>query len=325
MKLLIYVGGFHEEIPFAEAGSLGFKIEEKNGRILLGTTKDPERLKRLGYTHLLLGWLGEFGFEEDLPFDVDSAMEGSVAVRFKKHNFEGDFLQTKREILEKLNPFLDKVDLEDPDTVLYFFLGKDKVYVGKLFHKFDPSQFQQRRNDVRPFNRPISLPQRESRSWINLTGVQKNDKFLDPFCGTGGILIEGDVLGCEVHGSDADLEMIEGCRLNLDYFGLDANLKRCAVRNLSECWEKKFDGIVTDPPYGIASKVGGERIEDLYRNSLLEFEKVLKKEKRCVLGAPERLNFESILQNSATRFQLMNKFREEVHDSLTREIFVLKK
>ncbi|MFP4045882.1 MAG: methyltransferase domain-containing protein [Candidatus Aenigmatarchaeota archaeon] len=325
MKVLLYTGGFHPVMPVKEAETLGLKVTERDGRLVVGTADEWSKLKRLGYAHLLLEWLGEFDLGEDLPFDAGSVIEGSVAARFKKHNFDGDFRGAKQEILHKLDPYMEDVDLQDPDTVLYFFIGNEKIYAGRLLHKFDPKPFQQRRNEVRPFSRPVSLPQRESRCWINLSKISEGGKLLDPFCGTGGVLIESSLLDLDTYGSDADIEMVEGCRINLDYFNLEAELKRCTVQSLSRSWEKKFDAIVTDPPYGIASKVGGERIEELYRVSLREFEKVLKKGKRCVIGAPKRLDFEYIVGESKTSFRIVEKFEEQVHGSLTREIFVLEK
>ncbi len=39
-----------------------------------------------------------------------------------------------------------------------------------------------------------------ARCMVNLTGVKENDLVLDPFCGTGGILIEAGIMGARVIG-----------------------------------------------------------------------------------------------------------------------------
>mgnify|MGYP002171746373 CR=1 FL=1 len=42
---------------------------------------------------------------------------------------------------------------------------------------------------------------------------------MDPFCGTGGILIEAGLIGCKVAGSDVNWKMKNGSAINLDYCG----------------------------------------------------------------------------------------------------------
>jgi hypothetical protein len=48
-----------------------------------------------------------------------------------------------------------------------------------------------------------------------MSGALPGEWILDPFCGTGGTLIEAALIGCREAGTDADLEMIAGSRKNL--------------------------------------------------------------------------------------------------------------
>ncbi len=323
MKVLILTGGFHPEMPLAEARNLGVEVEEEESNMVVGEIDDWKRLKRLGYSHLVLQYLGKIGIDDELPFDAEEQIQGSFAARFKKVNFSGDFFGVKKKVLEKLNPYIEGVDLDNPDTTLYFLLSGENIYCGRLLHEFDASEFKERESESRPFSRPVSLPPREARCWVNLTGIEKDERLLDPFCGTGGIIIEGGLMGCEVYGSDSEGKMVSGCRRNMNHYDVDGEIRKCEVQKLSKVWDKKFDAVVTDPPYGRASKVSGKELKELYGDALDQIHEILVERGKCVIGAPRRLNIEDLVENS--RFKQRKKFKEKVHGDLTREVFVLEK
>lgn len=325
MKSLVFTGGFHPEMPFHELEALGFEEEERDGRILIGRTDSWKRLKRLGYSHLTLRYLGDFEPGENLPFDPEKWIEGEFAARFKRVEFAERFREIRKDILEKLDSYIEEVNFNDPDTEMYFFFKGEKIYAGILLYEFEASDFFKRKPGLRPFSKPISLPPRESRCWVNLSQVSEGGKLLDPFCGTGGILMEAGLIGCDLYGSDFDSEMVSGTKMNLDYYGLEGEIRRCDARKLNRCWNEKFDAIVTDPSYGRASKTVEDGVKETYLNALPELEKVLKEGKRCVIGAQKAMDFEEILKQSGAGFEVVKKFEEKVHGSLSREIFVLKK
>ena len=92
---------------------------------------------------------------------------------------------------------------------------------------------------------------------LTLCGLRpERGRVLDPFCGSGNILLEaGDVLpGFELHGSDYNPRAIEGAAENLRAAGLEArSTLRCLdARELAGVYEPgSIDAIVTDPPYGV--------------------------------------------------------------------------
>ena len=51
--------------------------------------------------------------------------------------------------------------------------------------------------------------------------VKKNETLLDPFCGTGGILIEAGILGINIIGSDIDKKLVYGCKENLNFYNIN--------------------------------------------------------------------------------------------------------
>ena len=112
----------------------------------------------------------------------------------------------------------------------------------------------------RPFFKPISLDPRLARSMANIA-CPGEGKLLDPFCGTGGIIIEAAEVGLQAYGSDADSRMVEGSRDNLAWakesqnMSSDADVRRCSATALEEKWSDvaPFDGFAFDPPYGLNS------------------------------------------------------------------------
>lgn len=327
MKFLFFIGGFHPELPIYELKTLDVKILEINERLIYGESEDWERLKRLGYTHEIFEFLGEMNYEGyKLPFNPEKNINGKYAVRVKNICCKKDFETIKSNLQDLVWNNLEnpKVDLDNPEIIIYFFLLEEQIYCGKLLYKFDPSEFSKREVEKRPFFYPISLHPRESRVLVNLSGIKPGEKLLDPFCGTGGILIESSLVGCETYGSDFVKEMIEGSEINLNYFNLEGEIRELDVRNLKEKWNDKipFGAVVTDPPYGTASKVGGKNLKELYKESLKEIVKVLKNNGKCVICSPKRINMKELIPES---FEIEEVFEEKVHKSLTREIFVLKK
>ncbi len=323
MKILILTGGFHSKMPLEELRALGMKINMKDGRIVVGEAQNVEKLKRLGYSHLVLEYLGSFCMNERLPFDPEKYIEGKFAARFKNLGFSGKREKKKEEILEELNPNIKAVDLNNPDTTFYFLMKGEKIYVGKLIHRFDPTEFTERKSEFKPYSRPVSLLPREARCWINLSGVEGD--LLDPFCGTGTILVEAGLAGYNVYGSDSEDDMVSGSIMNMEYYEVEGEVRKSKIQNLSKNWDRAFDVVVTDPPYGRSAKVCSDKIENLYRFSLKEIESILKSNGRCVIGCPRKMGFDKILKETDSKFKVLNKFTERVHGDLQREIFVLGK
>ncbi len=79
----------------------------------------------------------------------------------------------------------------------------------------------------------------------------------DPFCGTGTVLIEGLLRGCEVIGSDLDKDAVAGSLENLywleDYFQQQFKyqvFQSDVASAAQQDWKTKVDLIVTEPFLG---------------------------------------------------------------------------
>ncbi|MDY6768562.1 MAG: hypothetical protein SVW02_00430, partial [Candidatus Nanohaloarchaea archaeon] len=64
-----------------------------------------------------------------------------------------------------------------------------------------------------------------------------------------------------LYGSDVDSDMVDGAQENLEAFDLDADIREAAFSDVEAAFDAAFDAIVTDLPYGKASKVEDDPTE----------------------------------------------------------------
>jgi len=232
--------------------------------------------------------------------------------KYYKKNFAVRSNITKKEkeisslIYEKLkNP---KVNLNNPKTQFEFFFVNKKIISCLLLHK-TPS-FEKRRPHLRPGFAPISLHPKLARALVNLTKIKPKQTLLDPFVGTGGILIEAGLIDCKLIGSDVSKEMLEKCKLNLKVFKLKAKL----IQEDATKIKIKVDAIATDLPYGKASPI---KNKNLYKNFLNNAYKILKSKQYLVIITPNI--------KVKSKFKTIKTINYYVHKSLTRKIIILQK
>ena len=139
-----------------------------------------------------------------------------------------------------------RVSFSSPDFIVRVY-HLEKWYVAIEIFSGNSSQFENRRAPRRPFFSPISMHPRIARFLVNVSNAPKDGTILDPFCGTGGILMEAGSTGRHVVGIDMSLQMTAGAKLNLKYFGIrdfsiiTGNFLEVEIPN-------DIDAIVTDLP-----------------------------------------------------------------------------
>ncbi|HDY74057.1 MAG TPA: methyltransferase domain-containing protein, partial [Euryarchaeota archaeon] len=228
-------------------------------------------------------------------------------------------LMLEREIGAALSG--DKVDLKNPDVQVQGFLSEDSFILTRLIQNLNRSEILERTPHRRPYFHPSSLSPILSRTICNICGVTAGKTLLDPFCGTGGLLIEAGLLGAELHGRDIDSEMISGCGENLSHYRLNGSLEIGDATELKD--SERFDIAITDPPYGRASTTRGRGINALYQKAAESIYKILKPGGRACILSPHTLPLEEIAED--TGFNILESETIRVHKSLTRKIVFLSK
>ncbi len=224
----------------------------------------------------------------------------AIRVRKNKNWKEGEIIRALANGVE------GKVNLENPKNIIRVYAGKN-LHIGMELYDFSEQSFESRRAKNLPISYPITMHPRLARAMINLAKVKSGARILDPFCGTGSILIEGAIIGMKMYGSDIDERMLKASQTNLRSFGIDAILEKKDVGEI----EGSYDAIVTDPPYGRSSSSMGEEIYKLYDRAFKKFSEVTSK---VVIALPD----EKAIKIGEKYFELEEAYPYRVHKSLTR-------
>ncbi|MFP4133286.1 MAG: methyltransferase [Halothece sp.] len=102
----------------------------------------------------------------------------------------------------------------------------------------------------------ISLKTTMAYAMLQLCELKQNDRLLDPFCGSGTILLEAASVfpDLKLYGSDRREEAITGAQTNIKTAGLShrIHLKHLDARDLEIGYPAAyFNAIVANPPYGV--------------------------------------------------------------------------
>ena len=214
MKLLFELSKEHDTLPEAEvlalyeAYGVKFNSSKHKNLLLVEGALEPQILqKRLAFTHSVYRVFAE---GPDVKAVLNKAkIDGSFAVRangFKENQ------KTEREGGAFLRQETGKdIDLRNPDICIYLFklenvIGCDQKY------EIDKKGFKERDPQNRPYFHPTALKPKLARAMVNLARVGEGDTILDPFCGTGSILIEAALVGAKPVGIDLDKSKIDGCK-----------------------------------------------------------------------------------------------------------------
>ncbi|MEM2873833.1 MAG: DNA methyltransferase [Candidatus Nanoarchaeia archaeon] len=216
------------------------------------------------------------------------------------------------------------VSLENPKTTVLFVITDGKVYVAKLLWRASKGRFVQREPIKKPAFHPTSLKPKLARLLVNLSRAKKNQTLLDPFCGTGSVLIEAAILGCKPIGTDIDAEMVKGSKTNLKFYKLRAKVQEGNALELEKLFKpNSIDAIATDPPYGKSTKVGARSINALYRGFFATANKVLKPKHFLSLIYPHYIKAKKFVNNRIWKTIFESSLY--VHGGLTRKFLVLQK
>jgi tRNA (guanine10-N2)-dimethyltransferase len=318
MRLLFLLSGEHPELPrqelFAVLQGEGIKFKKTYERgkdrllVLEINSEDLEFRHRLGMVRKVAIFIG-------ISKDI-SKLGQMISPWIGRGTFA---VRSTQDVAKKLGRELKgsglKVNLESPDSTVLCF--KDGEYLAAIEIPLE-REFNSRKPQSRPYSHPTSLHPKLARTLVNLARLRPGKTLLDPFCGTGGILIEAALMGIKVLGSDISQEMVNGCKRNLEFYGLGGDLRRADALEISKEFHP-VDGIVTDPPYGRSSFISNKNLGKFYEKFLLQAEKVLKSGKFLIISLPREFKLK------IDGFRIVDKFSFYIHKSLTRRIYVLRK
>lgn len=289
----------------------GYLVAEFDRRFL-----DPIA-DRIAMTHSMGRYLGTYDPDDLSNLENAELPEGTFAVRGKR--FEGMMRDAdSQKMVRHIGGILSRrndVNLREPDFIVRMQMC-DRVHVYVEERVTDTDLLEKRKVGERPFFSPISLHPKYARALINLTGVKRGGTVLDPFCGTGGIVIEAAEMGMRAIASDFDPEMVDGCRENMMFYKMP--IHDYDVLDIGEIGDRfhDVDAVCTDPPYGRSTKTGGEDIDEIYRRAGESIPKALRSGARAGVVLPHPMEFPSMT--------LESMYVQRVHGSLSRHYHVFR-
>lgn len=324
MRWLVELSGEHPTLPRAEAlaafeavGGTPADIQQDGPFLTLAADAKPELIVgRLAFSHYVGEELAAGSFD-DIMAVAEATDLGGATFMVRVPAKGGDSMrQSIEKSIGKVLARTGKVDLRKPDVTF-------RAHEGRVWHlcrvlgRIDRKEFEKRRTAKRPFIKPVSLHPTLARALVNLSRVMWGQRLLDPFCGTGGILLEAALVGAEVTGSDIDAKMVAGSRSTMNHFEQSARMIVTDVGELPRL-VGKVDAIATDPPYGRSSSTKKEPIDSLYLRSFEVFRKVLKPGGRVAVCLPDS----KFADLAGPGLKLQEEHAVPVHGSLTRHFMV---
>jgi len=328
MQLLFILSGEIENLPvseiLAQIDSKNYNLYERN---LIVETDDMDEKNiellslRLSFTHSIHKLLFKTN-KKDLnkefqKFDWKSEYKKDFCIRV--HNVDDPEDQEKKFaaiLWEKVaNP---KVKLRKSKTEINILNIEDDVFVTKFLFDTDKS-YVKRKPHLRPELHPSSINPKLARACINLTGLRYGT-IVDPFCGTGGILVEAGLMGFDTIGYDLDQIMLIKSKINIEHYRISKfKLELKDATKLTGKLDKNTT-VVTDLPYGRASKLHNKEINKLYSDFIGVLYNVLETDTKCVVILPDSVD-SSFIRN----FKIKEKFHFYLHKSLSKQILILEK
>jgi tRNA (guanine10-N2)-dimethyltransferase len=318
MKCLFELSGEHPTIPISELSCVG-TVEEVQPQLAIAECPDPGKVQRLALSHCAMEYLGSCPADQtslvSLVRDLGLSSCGSFSVRVRR--FTGTAMRDRGPELEReIGRLIDgRVDLATPATQYRILCSGNRCYIGRVFARIDRSSFDERRPGARPFFHPGVMMPRIARALVNITGIMAGECLIDPFCGTGGLLIEGILVGAEAVGCDMDPLMVRGALRNCQSLRIiRADAQSLPFRDSSA------RALICDLPYGQSVMIRGNSLEELYDGALSEVRRVLVSGRKAVI-----VTHRDVRPIAETYLSLYEYHEQRVHRSLTRRIMVLLK
>ncbi len=319
----IFQLGREKQISIAEIEAIflreNIKIKSQkqlNQFLIVNTDKSFDAKELIG----MLGGVIKIGTELELDEDIvktisdslDEDKTGKVHFSVSGDNAKQTALAVKKE-LKSRNRSVRYIEANNTATIIHNHLVKRKsdftIIDRKVFVTAgvqDIESFSKRDYD-RPGSDTVSgmLPPKLARIMINLSQIERDKKLLDPFCGSGTVLLEAWHMGfTNLVGTDLSKKAITDTKKNIDWFIKNHNVVDCSYHlNTVDATELSqhikhgsIDAIISEPYMGapLRGKESKERLQtqarelsELYTESFKNFHKILKKDGVAIFIIPQ--------------------------------------
>jgi len=198
---------------------------------------------------------------------------------------------------------------QDYRKELLYVMTEEGMYIGVTINVTNANEIK-KLDEERPYKDPkSSIPPKFAKIMIQLLNLNRpfgTNRILDPFCGSGTILMFAHSLGIQTFGMDIDQERIKGTMRNLKWISKilenprpipSPQYKVGDIVSLATIFEKYlFDGIISEPylvpfyrdlpRYAEIEEVMEKTVIPSYTALFSEGFKILKSNHRIVVTSP---------------------------------------
>ncbi len=247
--------------------------------------------------------------ESKLSFAISGELPPPTALTIKKH-------------LRTLGRSVRAVEIKNSASIAYnklvesgtdFTVFQKKVYRTVALQPFEAF-------GTRDFGRPQSdatsgmLPPKLARMMLNLGRVEKSSFLLDPFCGSGTILMEALTLGVQrIFGADLSSKAVEDTKINTAWvkeqqgIGATCEIFKSDVRAIQkQIPPGTIDAVVTEPFLGeplrghetmVELRKQAKELQSLYVDALQALRNVLKEKAFIAIVFPEFIHRQGVVHS----------------------------
>lgn len=264
------IRSYEETFCIVEAESLLNTAKILGGSFKIGEvtvdSNDEESFIGLLEKAKIIDWLDEkaswglsfYGIKNGMDADFVDDVQGLVAQKVreaggrKAKRVLPDIVNADQGIKEVSSSLVAERNLID-----FQLLKSKETYLLAITRATVPSTEFQHRDLQRPFqDSTISLSPRIARMLVNFTGVREGETLLDPFCGTGTILMEAATMGVNVVGLDNEGRRVRGTQGNISWLRkaekvpkqVSVRIRRTDARDVDKRLEpNSINAIATEP------------------------------------------------------------------------------
>jgi tRNA (guanine10-N2)-dimethyltransferase len=339
-KLFFLLSGENETLPAAEltaileAECFDFEVKEKLDQVVrLDAAQNSVQAVHRRSAYTMISALELFACQaeeatiteaaEKTDFTKALSAGESFAVRIKRIKEHAPQVSTVpleaklgKHILRKAPKA--KVNLKTPDKTFFGVLTTNKLVFGIKLTEIEPKTFSERRPRKKPFFHPSAMPSKLARCMVNLARAKSGELVLDPFCGTGSVMVEAALIGCHILGLDVQRRMAVGCRKNLKHFSVEPD--GLVIADSRKLPLTRINCLVTDPPYGRSATTMKSTTKQIVEGVLGSAHSLLHEGQRICIASPKTLNIARI--GAELGYKHLESHFAYVHRTLTREIAV---
>lgn len=283
-----------------------------DGLIIYETTASIQDIQKLRFINNSYIWLSQSSYTEGqkpeqvieqlLRMSDFTRSREATSLMFVKFfrvivSKENETIAVDRKLLEKAESKIFysthlKVHRTRPDIEYWFIFRKEGISL------FGARITPLGKETTRKYNKG-ELRQELAHLLVLLSDPQKEDIVLDPFCGSGAIVLERVQAFpyTKLFASDIKEDLAEELRRKTKWGRQKIIVEKHDALNLDNLEDNSINKIITDPPWGLFEKPQ-ENMSDFYRKMLFGFRRILNQDGTIVILVGRDSGFDQVLLES---------------------------